>query len=76
MNNIKKRYFIFQKTLASLYIILDRIKLLTINDQNYLLFRDSVIQRFKYSVDAFLKFLREYLEKNMVFNQYLAQKWL
>lgn len=73
MDNVKIKFLNLQKALASLHETLayfEKIKKIT-NKQHllddydivYKISRDSVIQRFEYTIELFWKFLRLYLEQ-------------
>lgn len=66
MEKLIKRYEMAQKTLISLEMALEDIKD-TSSERRYMSNRDSLIQRFEYSIDTLWKLIKVYLqEKNVV----------
>jgi nucleotidyltransferase substrate binding protein (TIGR01987 family) len=63
MERIEARYQLFKKALTTLEIVLAKFKNIDEEHEYYQEIRDSVIQRFEYSIDTFWKLLKDYLEK-------------
>lgn len=63
MERLKQRYQLLQKAVNTLRQVLQKLAPLNVNDDYYLEVRDSVIQRFEYSVDLLWKFLKHFLEE-------------
>jgi len=64
MEKIVKRYDIALQTLATLKESLDTLHK-DLSEKEYRMIRDSVIQRFEYSIDTFWKFLKIYLQEHL-----------
>lgn len=64
MEKIKKRHDIALQTLATLKESLEVLNQ-NLSEKNYRITRDSVIQRFEYSIDTFWKFLKIYLQEQL-----------
>lgn len=62
MERIIKRLNLFTQAITSLKVSLDKFTNLQPHDFYYDEVRDSIIQRFEYSIDAFWKLLKEYLD--------------
>ncbi len=71
MDNLKKRYEIVAKTLQALAIRME-----TPRDEHnldsYEMARESLIQRFEYTIDTFWKFIKLYLEQVQKINLEIA----
>jgi len=65
MEKIKDRYDITLQTLSTLKEVLDKFELGNVPDEYILEVRDSINQRFKYSIDTFWKFLKLYLQEHL-----------
>ncbi len=63
MEKIKDRYDITLQTLSTLREVLDKYESGKVPDEYILEVRDSIIQRFEYSIDTFWKFLKLYLQE-------------
>jgi len=64
MEKLEKRYNVVLKTLKTLKKSLDTLENLASDEEKfYKGLRDSVIQRFEYSIDNFWKFLKIYLQE-------------
>lgn len=63
MERIAIRYNLFVKALASLKEVIEKFQEVEETDYYYKELRDSLIQRFEYSVDALWKLLKDYIEK-------------
>ena len=64
MEKIKDRYEITLQTLSTLKDILDKSEA-GVPEEYALAVRDSIIQRFEYSIDTFWKFLKLYLQEHL-----------
>jgi nucleotidyltransferase substrate binding protein (TIGR01987 family) len=64
MEKIKDRYEITLQTLSTLKNILDKSEA-GVPEEYALAVRDSIIQRFEYSIDTFWKFLKLYLQEHL-----------
>jgi nucleotidyltransferase substrate binding protein (TIGR01987 family) len=64
MEKIKDRYDITIQTLSTLKEVLDEYDA-GVPEKYILPFRDSIIQRFEYSIDTFWKFLKLYLQEQL-----------
>lgn len=62
MEIIKLKYGAVTKALNTLDIAIKKFTSMHHGTEDYLIVRDSVIQRFEYSTDSFWKFLKIYLE--------------
>src|SRR3990167_1472976 len=62
MERIKERYAIFLSALTTLEKSLNKFTTRPSNHEDYEELRDSVIQRYEYTIDTFWKFLKSYLE--------------
>jgi nucleotidyltransferase substrate binding protein (TIGR01987 family) len=62
MERVKVRYELFEKASHTLRTALTKFNDLHPTDYFYQEVRDSIIQRFEYSMDTFWKFLKEYIE--------------
>jgi len=62
MEKLKKRYDVVVKTLDTLETAITKLHDPK-NKENYESFRDSLVQRFEYSIDNFWKFLKIYLQE-------------
>lgn len=62
---LKNRYDIASQTLSTLKNVLDKFESNTISKEYIMEIQDSVIRRFKYSIDTFWKFLKIYLQDHL-----------
>lgn len=62
---LKNRYDIASQTLSTLKNVLDKFESNTIPKEYIMEIRDSIIRRFKYSIDTFWKFLKIYLQDHL-----------
>jgi len=62
MEKLTKRYNVVIQTLETLKTAIEKLNDPK-NKENYESFRDSVVQRFEYSIDNFWKFLKIYLQQ-------------
>jgi nucleotidyltransferase substrate binding protein (TIGR01987 family) len=65
MEKIKDRYNTALQTLITLKEALDKLKSGKVPEEYIIEVRDSVIQRFEYSIDTFWKFLKVYLQDHL-----------
>lgn len=65
MEKITKRHDIALRTLVTLKKSIDKLKKESLSKDDYQMIRDSVIQRFEYSIDTFWKFLKLYLQEQL-----------
>jgi len=65
MEKIKDRYDIALQTLSTLKEVLDKFESGNVPEEYILEVRDSIIQRFEYSIDTFWKFLKLYLQEHL-----------
>lgn len=63
MEIIRLKYDAVKKALRTLDIVIKKFTSMHHGSEDYLIVRDSVIQRFEYSIDSFWKFLKIYLEE-------------
>jgi len=62
MEKLTKRYNVVIQTLDTLKTAMEKLNDPQ-NKENYVSFRDSLVQRFEYSIDNFWKFLKIYLQQ-------------
>lgn len=65
MEKIKDRYDIALQTLSTLKEVLDKFESGNVPEEYIMEVRDSIIQRFEYSIDTFWKFLKVYLQEHL-----------
>jgi nucleotidyltransferase substrate binding protein (TIGR01987 family) len=65
MEKIKDRYDTALQTLATLKDVLDKFESGKVPEEYIIEVRDSIIQRFEYSIDTFWKFLKIYLQDHL-----------
>ena len=60
-NKVAQKIKLFEKAVATLQTVLLKLQQTPHEHENYIFFRDSLIQRFEYCTDMFWKMLREFI---------------